>query len=188
MDLCISESRMVEQSMTLTTLRELSLSEKLRVLRLHDDRKFSTFISTTLNLSEELVLKTIQTRTVRESPDMKNTTRRNLCLGDKIRVLHYLEVNPNYTHVGILFGVSRQLIALSKNLRRKTPSRIATYAQFVWRPLFAKFPAIDDELMEFLSFSLSQRLPVTRSLLQERASMAAFRRNIPEFKASNGYI
>ena len=51
---------MFEQSMPRTTLRKLSLSEKLRVLRLNDDQKSRQFTSTTLNLSEELVMETIQ--------------------------------------------------------------------------------------------------------------------------------
>ena len=50
------------------------------------------------------------------------------------------------------------------------------------------FLAIDDELMEFLSFARSRRQPVTRSFLQERARLAAIPQNIPEFEASNGYV
>ena len=189
MDLCINESRMFEQSMPRTTLRKLSLSEKLRVLPLHDDQKSTTFISTTLNLSEELILETIQSRTVHEAPEKKNTNRRDLCLGEKIRVLHHLEIDPNYTQIGIIFGVSRQSIAGVKRSEEKILLQETQHkSNSVRRPLFAKCPAIDHELMDFLSFTRSQRLPVTRSLLQKRTCMAALRYNIPEFKASNGYI
>ena len=143
---------MVEQSMPRTTLGELSLSEKLRMLRLHDEQKSTTFISMALNLPEELLLKTIQSRTVLESSEKKNINRRHLCLGDKIRVLHHLEINPNYNQIGIQFGVSRQSITRVKKSEDKILLQESqNIPNSVKRPLFAKFPAIDDELMEFLS-------------------------------------
>ena len=58
----------------------------------------------------------------------------------------------------------------------------------VRRHLFAKHPEIDQELIEFMQFARSQRLPISRSLLQERNRMAATRHNVLNFKASNGYI
>ena len=42
--------------------------------------------------------------------------------------------------------------------------------------------------MEFLQFARSQRLPVSRTILQQRARITADRLNVPGFKASNGYI
>ena len=40
-----------------------------------------------------------------------SSTRKNLCIGDKIQVLHHVQMNPNNTAVGQLFGVSRNAIA-----------------------------------------------------------------------------
>ena len=58
----------------------------------------------------------------------------------------------------------------------------------VKRQLYARYPEIDAELMEFLQFARSQRLPISRTILQQRARIAAERLNVSEFKASNGYI
>ena len=41
---------------------------------------------------------------------------------------------------------------------------------------------------KFVSYVRSLRLPVTRSLMQERARIVATSRGITEFKAGNGYI
>ena len=40
-----------------------------------------------------------------------SSTWKNLCIGDKIRVPHHVQMNPNNTAVGQLFGVSRNAIA-----------------------------------------------------------------------------
>ena len=58
----------------------------------------------------------------------------------------------------------------------------------VRRLLLANHPEVDQEMTEFMQFVRSQRLPVSRSLLQERARMAATRHNVLTFKASNGCI
>ena len=55
-------------------------------------------------------------------------------------------------------------------------------------PLFERHSEIDQERNEFMQFARSQRLPVSRSLLQERARIAAMFHNLFNLKASNGYI
>ena len=47
---------------------------------------------------------------------------------------------------------------------------------------------IDPELVQFVEFALSLRLPVKCSILQDRASIAAEWPGINGFKAANGYI
>ena len=63
----------------------------------------------------------------------------------------------------------------------RTPHRVK-------RQLYAHYPEVDAELMELLQLSRSQRLPLSRRILQQRARIAVYRLNVSGFKASNGYI
>ena len=133
------------------------------MLSLYDDQKSIRFIS----LSEKLVLKTTQSSTVHESTEKKNTTRRNLCLGEKIRAVQRLEINPNYGHIGFYSDYRGSQSHVSKKSEEKILlQELEHESNSVRCSFFAKLLATDNKLMELLSFSRSQRLPVTRSLLQ----------------------
>ena len=54
--------------------------------------------------------------------------------------------------------------------------------------LYTKFTPIDDGVVNFTNYVRSQRLPVTKSHLQECARQARINFNILEFKASNGWL
>ncbi len=56
------------------------------------------------------------------------------------------------------------------------------------RPLNAKYPAIDNELLGFVQLSRSEPSPVSTSLMQEQAKLAAERAGITGFKGSVGYV
>ena len=52
-------------------------------------------------------------------------------------------------------------------------------------PLYAKYPEIGVELIEFMQFARSQIFPVSLSILQERTRMAAESRSIIAFRVLN---
>ena len=54
--------------------------------------------------------------------------------------------------------------------------------------LAARYPALEAELENFVSFAQHLRLPVTRNLIEERARIVTSTLGLLEFKASNGSI
>ena len=87
------------------------------------------------------------------------------------------------------FGLSRFAIARVKNAEAETQEQEMKGCAYSLKcPLYAKYSEIYVELIEFMRFVQSQRLPVSRSTLQYRAGMAADSHDFTAFKASNGYI
>ena len=58
----------------------------------------------------------------------------------------------------------------------------------VQRYLYAKHPVIEQRITEFVEFAREQRLPVSKTLIQERARMIARNLGLESFKASNGWF
>ncbi len=56
------------------------------------------------------------------------------------------------------------------------------------RRFYAKYPAIDEELLRFVKYARNLRLPMTRHLIQERAKIVAMTVGVNDFQTSNGYI
>jgi len=50
------------------------------------------------------------------------------------------------------------------------------------------YPMVDEKLTEFVYILRNYRIPVTLSLIQTRARQVAMELDIPQFKASRGYI
>ena len=60
--------------------------------------------------------------------------------------------------------------------------------KYIKRPLYARFPAIENVVIKFIRFARAERLPVTLRLIQERARKEAETRNILNFNASRGWV
>ena len=109
--------------------------------------------------------------------------------GGKIRILHYIKKKHSDTEIGMKFGVLRFAVACVKNAGveiQKQEMKGCPYS--VEHPLYAKYPEINAELIEFMQFARSQRLPVSRNILLEGARTSAESRNITIFKESSGYM
>ena len=131
----------------------------------------------------------LQARQVYESPSSTATSRKFLTLGGKIRVLHYLKKYLTKAQIKSLFGVSRFTVArVQKSESRILQQESLCTPHEVKQQLCARYPEVNAELLEFLKFSRSQRLPVSKTILQQRARIATDRFNVTGFKASNGYI
>ena len=126
--------------------------------------------------------KIMETRNQYETPDTTSVSRKNMTLGDKIRVLHYIKKKQSYREIGRRFGVPQFAIARVKNAEAQIEAQELKSCPYSAKPsLYAKYPEIDAELVEFMQFVRSQRLPVSWSILQGRACMAAESRRIAAF-------
>ncbi len=52
----------------------------------------------------------------------------------------------------------------------------------------SKYQVIDEGLVQFISKTNSQGIPINTLLLKEKAKELAITNNIPDFKCSNGFI
>ena len=131
----------------------------------------------------------METRHLYKNPDSTSVFRKNMTLGDKIRALQYIKKKQIYTEIEMRFGVSCLTIARVKNAEAQIEAQELKSCPYSGkRQLYANYPEIDAKLIEFMQFARSQRLPVSRSILRERARMAAESSSITAFKASNGYM
>ncbi len=86
----------------------------------------------------------------------------NLNLADKIHVLHYLDTVPNYTVVTRVFRTTLFKIARTKKQKTQIIPETGNATPItIKRPLRARYPVIDSEVMSFVEFARSQRLSVT---------------------------
>ena len=84
-------------------------------------------------------------------------------------------------HPRTISRISKKRTWLIEQDRKGVPKEIK-------RPLYAKFPAIDNIVTEFKKFARSQRLPVTLRLIQGRARKEADTRGTLNFHASRGWV
>ena len=88
-----------------------------------------------------------------------------------------------------MFGVSKFAVArVQKSEDRRLQQESLRIPHGVKRQLYARYPEVDESLMEFLQFARSQRLPVSRTILQQRVRITADRLNVSGFKATNRCI
>ena len=73
---------------TRTFLNQLKLCELLHVIQLCETVTSADEVCTTLRISSALMSKIMETRNQYENSDTTSVSRKNMTLGDKIRVLH----------------------------------------------------------------------------------------------------
>lgn len=183
---CNLKQTMAQQQ--LRSIQDILLSEKLSVIRSVDEGRNYAEIAQEFNVSTETIALVYRSRERYETLTSQPQQRHDLGLSDKLKVAHKMELFKNVTKVGRICGIGR-----------KTVSRIYKKKQ-VWleqenmrvpigvkRPLYARYPAIDAEVVEFVNFARSQRLPVSSCLIKMCALLAERKNNI-QFTASNGWL
>ena len=170
-------------------MSDLHLSDKLHVIRMVDDGITPQAVANQFDVTVDKVLSIMQTRHTLESMDKSPSKRFNLSLGDKLRVIHMMDIHKNQTTVGRICKIHRRTV---KNVLDKRESILSADIKGiptnVKRPLKAKYLAVDNAVIDFINFARSQRLPVTSSHVQACALKAAKQHNIPSFSASNGWL
>ena len=115
--------------------------------------------------------------------------RKYLELADKLRAMCRYESKETTSSLLEEFGIAertlRRYVKNKQSLQEQAHDQQALTAK---RALYAKYPAIDDELLKFVKFARELRLPVTRHLMQERAKMVATTFGVDNFGGSNGFI
>ncbi len=163
-------------------MAKLNLYEQLLAIRLADSGVPHADIASQLHTSPEDVSSIVASRSVTERVNVKATQRRNLDLNDKLRVVHHMQIHKNASTVGRIFQIHR------KTVMRCWAKREAKVPGDVKRPLRAQYPTVEAEVVEFIRFARSQRLPVMSCHIKSCASKAAQRAEITGFKASNGWM
>ena len=157
----------------------LTLAQKLEIITAHNNGSSLAGLSSDHSVDES-VIECILTQSPR---------RRHLQLGNKLRLLHLLDIGFGPTELcaeleifhSTIYRLNRnreKLVAMDKN-------RINVIEQ---RYLYAKQPVIEQYVTEFVEFARKQRLPVTETLIQERACMIAHNLGLEFFKVSNGWF
>ena len=169
--------------------KHLTYGEKLLILRQCESGITRSSIANQLSTTETVVEKVLDLRERLERVRERGKVRKNLTLEDKLLVLHYIDKEKLGTKIASMFKVHPRTISritkkrtwLIEQDRRGVPKDIK-------QPLFAKFPAIDSVVIEFIRFARSQRLPVTLRLIQERARKEVDTQGILNFHASRGWV
>ena len=114
---------------------------------------------------------------------------KNLELGDKLRILHQYQVHKNQSQVARICKVHRKTVKSIHDKRILILADEANGIPFtVKRPLYAKYPAVEADVIDFIKYVSSKRLPVTSTHIKARALRAASKLNISNFSASNGWL
>ena len=167
----------------------LTFGAQLKVLSQHSDGMSLEDIAAQHSV-DPMMIQNILAREERLVQSQSQPTIRNhLQLKDKLVVLH--ELNQ---------GATKSALSRKFNCRRKTITRINSKKSelqamdrnrvnlTVKKLLKTKFPEIEDHVVNFITFTRNQRLPVTMSLIQERAKMIAESLGIMNFAASRGWL
>ena len=166
----------------------LTLIQKLEVLRFISEGHSHEQAASRFNLSSTTVVRIINARSNLEKARTV-ASRKNLTIEEKIRIIHFLKSGNNTAQAAKKFKVSartvRRVSHASDDIADMEQSGVPIG---VSRPLKARFPEIEHDAMTFVHFILSERLPVTLSLIQERALMSAAAHNIPTFKGSRVWL
>ncbi len=93
-----------------------------------------------------------------------------------MKVARIFEVDPK-----TISRISKEVVKLMQLDKNGTPHNTK-------RPLYSKYPAMDRNVMQFIRFARSQRLPVTLSQIKQRALLTSERENLSGFRASNGWV
>ena len=97
-----------------------------------------------------------------------------LTLEDKLLVLNCIDKEKLRNKIAFMFKLHpRAIFRISKNLKWLIEQDKKGKPREIKRPLYDRFPAIGNVVIEFIKFARSQRLPVTLRLIQERARKEA---------------
>ena len=170
-------------------LDSLRLGQKLEIITAHNNGRSLADLSSDQSVDES-VIECILTQSSRlKKGTIKQSRRRHYQLGDKLRILHLLENRVGPTKLCAEFEISHSTIYRLEANREKLvamdKNRVSVTVQ---RYLYANHPVIEQRVTEFVEFAREQRLPVSKTLIQERARMIARNLGLESFKASNGWF
>ena len=170
-------------------MTNLRFSQKLQILRMDKAGITHQAIANQFEVSPAKVAAVISTRSSLERFETEAPMRRNLTMRDKIRVLHPMDMHQNQSQVGGICKIHRKTV---KNVLLNRTKLLADEAKgipsTIKRPLRARFPDVEADVLEFIKFVRSERLPVTSYHVKARALRAATKFNDNSFRASNGWL
>lgn len=104
----------MSHSETRNASSQLTLSEKLHVIRLHDELKSTTSIANDLNITEPVITEILQARVIHESFQKNLFCTEELMHGSQSTSTPLSRMNPNDKAVGHIFRVSRYAITRTR--------------------------------------------------------------------------
>ena len=120
---------------------------------------------------------------------MKQSKRPRLPLAEKLQVLHYHSIGMKPVQIQSKFKISPRtfyrILESEENLRELDSNGESVYSKGTPHP---KHPELESRVTEFVAFARNNRMPVSKSLIEERAVMTAEMLGITVFKASNGWL
>ena len=146
-------------------------------------------IANQFDVTVDCVSSMVTARDNLESFEASAPLRKNLTLGDKLRALHLMDIHNNKSLVGRICKIDRKSVRNILSRREKLLSdEMRGIPIHVKRPLFAEHPDIEADVIKFIKFVRSERLPVTSCHIKARALRAARNYNHTKFRASNGCL
>ena len=179
----------MDDSLCFRTLKQIKLGEKLNLIRLADDGVIYSDLSNQFAVLTCTVDQIVKNRNKYEQVGSSVQKRSFVTLETKIKVIHFMMKKKNASEVGQICKIDRKTAKNIFNNRDKWVNlEISGTPMGIRRALYAKFKPIDDEVLNFINFVRSERLPVTKSHIQACARQAATNLSLSEFKASNGWL
>ncbi len=119
----------------------------------------------------------------------REVSRKKLSPRDKLRVLNLMRIHKNQAHVGRICKIHRKTVNNVLDSRERLLADEAKGIPLnVNCPLSAKWPAIEADVIDFVKYARSKRLPVPSTHIKARGLRAPSRLNITNFRASNGCL
>ena len=168
---------------------KLKLSQKLHVLRMVKAGITPQATGSQFGIELDEVEGIVRSEATLLTMTTPEASRNNLTLGDKLCVRHLLDLHRNKSQVSRICKVHRKTV---KNIEIKRAKLLADEANgiplSVKRPLYAKYPALEADVIDFIKYARSKRLPVSSTHIKARALRAASKLSIHKFSASNGWL
>ena len=113
--------------------------------------------------------------------------RKALSLKQRADIIKRIEGGESYSKICAAYHVSKAQVANIKKNKENINSLIEKGAsEEIKRIRKPEYPIIEEEVMKFVRWLRSQRMPVSMEIIQERARMVAQGSQEPDFKASIG--
>lgn len=179
----------METPIAIRQLLQVPLGDKLTVLRFLDEGRSAQEAAETFNLDENSVTQISDCRRDLEGVVTATSRRRNPTIGDKLKVLHFIDKEHSLKQTAEKYGIS-------KWTARRIVNACTTLVEMdnsgspigVRRPLKGRIPDVECAVTEFVGFVRSQCLHITLNIIQERDRLSAEQQGITSFKASRGWV
>ena len=168
---------------------KLKLSQKLHVLRMVKAGIAPLGTRNEFGIEHDEVERIVRSEVKLLTMTTAESSPNNLTLGDKLRILHLLDVHRNKSQVSRICKVHRKTV---KNIESKRAKLLASEENgiplSVKRTLYAKYRAVEADVIDFIKYARSKLLSVTSTHIKARKLCAAAKLSIQKFSASNGWL